>query len=368
MILERIDLTHIRNIRRAQLEFSPALNLLVGANGAGKTAFLESIHLLVRARSFRSGGLNSLITQGEDSLLVRAEGRQLDVVSTLAVQKIRQQPVRLRHNQTEVRQVSRMAARMPIQVLLPNLADLVFGSPAVRRQWLDWGVFHLDNDYIATLSAFQRSLRQRNAALRQQNRASIDVWTKRFATCAEAVTRKRASYLEAIRPPFQSAMSKLLPNTRIELEFQPGWMLERDAENLDKLYRRELKYGYSQYGPHRAEIRLRLRAPSDSSSPRNAARVLSRGQGKCVASAMKLAQVAMLQQQGLETVFLMDDVASELDLEHAQRFLDLLRTTSSQVIATTVEGSAFAQTWQDSSQVGDRLFHVRSGRFSHVEG
>lgn len=361
MILERLELTHIRNIRRADISFSPSFNILVGPNGAGKTALLESVHLLVRARSFRAGNLNSLITHGTDELLVRAQGQSNDVAITLALQKKRHEPVRLRYNQADVRQVSTMAARVPIQVLLPNLADLVFGAPAIRRHWLDWGVFHHDNEYVSIFNEFRRCLRQRNAALRHGERSAISVWTHRFAICADSIARKRESYLEAIRTPFSEALRELAPELNVTLELQPGWDLENTEEKLDKLYERELQYGYSQHGPHRADLRLRLQDMSGSQSSRDAARVLSRGQGKCVASAMKLAQVALLQQKGLETVFLLDDVAAELDLEHAHRFLRLLRATSAQMVATTVRGSAFSHSWRDSMDADDQLFNVDRG-------
>ena len=361
MILERLELAHIRNIRRAEIQFSPSFNILVGPNGAGKTALLESIHLLVRARSFRAGNLNSLITYGADELLVRAQGRNNELQMTLAVQKKRHEPVRLRCNQVDVRQVSTMAARVPIQVLLPNLADLVFGAPAIRRHWLDWGVFHQDNEYVSVFNEFRRCLRQRNAALRQRDRGAITVWTHRFAVCAEAVARKRETYVEAIRAPFGEALHELAPELKVELELHPGWDLENSEENLDKLFEREIQYGHSQYGPQRADLRLRMRDISGSPTSRDAARALSRGQGKCVASAMKLAQVALLQQQGLKTVFLLDDVAAELDLEHAHRFLQLLRATATQVVATTVRGSAFSQSWRGSVDARDQLFKVDQG-------
>ena len=51
----------------------------------------------------------------------------------------------LRINGEPGRRVSQAAVLMPVQVLGPLLSDLVFGGPGVRRQWLDWGVFHVEH-------------------------------------------------------------------------------------------------------------------------------------------------------------------------------------------------------------------------------
>ena len=54
MRVVRLDLAGFRNLRPAQLDCAPGLNLLIGPNASGKTSVLEALYLLGRGRSFRS--------------------------------------------------------------------------------------------------------------------------------------------------------------------------------------------------------------------------------------------------------------------------------------------------------------------------
>ena len=68
MILERVEVENVRNIEAAGNDLCPGLNVLSGANGAGKTAFLEAVHLLLRGRAFRTRSIETIIRNGGDGL------------------------------------------------------------------------------------------------------------------------------------------------------------------------------------------------------------------------------------------------------------------------------------------------------------
>ena len=73
MHLTHLEVLGFRNVSRADVDLSSGINLLVGENGAGKTAILEAIYLLARGRSFRTTQSKQLIRHGDDELVVRAE-------------------------------------------------------------------------------------------------------------------------------------------------------------------------------------------------------------------------------------------------------------------------------------------------------
>ncbi len=54
MLIRRLEISGVRNLQRASLPGLSQINILYGANGAGKTSVLEAIHLLSSARSFRT--------------------------------------------------------------------------------------------------------------------------------------------------------------------------------------------------------------------------------------------------------------------------------------------------------------------------
>ena len=65
MQLTRFELRDLRNLATVELQPGPGLNLLLGANGAGKTSVLEGLHLLAYGRSFRGRVRDGLVVMGD---------------------------------------------------------------------------------------------------------------------------------------------------------------------------------------------------------------------------------------------------------------------------------------------------------------
>lgn len=357
MRIQRLEVSGIRNIASVEIDCADGLNTFVGDNGAGKTALLEAIHILARGRSFRSAAIAPVIRHGEDRALLRAR------LTDESRGEVQIGVVRHRSNRSEIhvngraeRQLSAVARLVPIQLVLPNASELVFGPPKERRQFLDWGLFHVEHTYIDHLRAFQQALEQRNALLRAvagHDRSELAVWTEQLAIRARQVDVARRRYVDRLMTAFARALDTLSPGMTIELEYRAGWT---DGIALEDCLRegidRDVKFGLTHYGPHRADLKV-----SVGSTP--ASTTLSRGQGKVVASAFKLAQASITADlSGRSSVFLIDDVGAELDARHNANFFDALEAMNSQVFATAttrdVLGSSFAGR-------GRRLFHVELG-------
>ena len=89
MVVEKIILRNYRNYDYLSLEFSPKLNIIVGANGAGKTNIVESIQYLSLARSFRTQESTDLIKKGCQFATIEARvvenTSKKDIVAILTV-------------------------------------------------------------------------------------------------------------------------------------------------------------------------------------------------------------------------------------------------------------------------------------------
>ena len=64
MQLLELRIKDLRCIEQAELSFGPGINLITGANGAGKTSIIEAIHLMGYGRSFRGRVRDGLIRSG----------------------------------------------------------------------------------------------------------------------------------------------------------------------------------------------------------------------------------------------------------------------------------------------------------------
>lgn len=357
MIFERVDIGNVRNIDAGKLELDPRANLLVGPNGAGKTSALEAVHLVMRGRSFRTTRADRVIRHGEEGMSVAAVlvDERAGIVR-LGYARARRGRVELRRDGQVVRQASRVASLLPIQLLLPDLPELVFGGPAGRRQWLDWGVFHVKQDYAEVLGSYLRALRHRNALLRAVDRKTLPAWTAQVAELGEAVAEARRAYFDQAAGKVATALGVLNPDLDVGLSYFPGWNADSLAEVLGQQVDRDVKLGATQAGPHRADVRI-------TCGPEDAAQVLSRGQGKAVASALRIGQAQDLARLGKRSLFLIDDLGAELDEEHNERYYRLLEDMDCQIVATSTEG-AIGELLMGSR--GGRTFHVKHGRFEQA--
>ena len=73
MRLTRLDIGGLRRFDAVSLAPGPSLNLLTGANGAGKTSVLEAMHLMAYGRSFRGRVRDGLIRQGAQAIEIFVE-------------------------------------------------------------------------------------------------------------------------------------------------------------------------------------------------------------------------------------------------------------------------------------------------------
>lgn len=354
MVVARLDVENVRNIEAAHLELDPAVNLLIGPNGAGKTAALEALHLVFRGRSFRTARAERVVRHGQERMAVGAACLG-PVLGRVRVAYVRENGrVALSRDGRTVRASSLIATLQPIQLLLPDLSDLVFGPPTARRQWLDWGAFHVKQDHAATLREYLRALRHRNALLRTDDRQTLFVWTEKVAELGERVAANRRRYLDEIKPEIEWCLGALHAGLTTTVDYQPGWRGEGLMETLGEQVDRDVKSGLTNAGPHRADVDIKC-AGGD------AADVLSRGQGKVVASALRLGQARHLAAHGRQSLFLIDDVGAELDAAHNERLATVLDDMECQIVATSAHPDA-GEVLRGSR--GGRLFHVKQGRLS----
>ena len=81
---------------------------------------------------------------------------------------------RARINGRELNQLSTLLRELPLVLMEPNSHLLVSGSPETRRRYLDWGMFHVEHEYLNTWKRFSKILKQRNAALRSGQASVLD--------------------------------------------------------------------------------------------------------------------------------------------------------------------------------------------------
>lgn len=351
MTLEWLKVERLRNISDITLDLTPGISLIYGDNGSGKTSLLESIYLLSSGRSFRGSSTLPMVQRGEDNCLV--VGRTS--THRIGVRRNRTGDRDIRLNGETVNRATDLARVLPTLLLGPETVDLLLGPPALRRRFLNWGVFHVEHGFASLWEEANRSLRQRNQALRSglASVKELETWSHRLAGYSEKLDSARRSYVEIYQPLFAETVAELLGMDAVGLEYYRGW--EAD-ENLFEIYMKDIendqKRGHTQSGFHRADVRITVDGQS-------AVKVCSRGELKALVWSMVLSQGALASSRDqLDTLYLVDDLASEFDPEHRRRVCRFLAGTSNQVFLTGVEKDTLLSSCDG---VYSGLFHVKHG-------
>lgn len=354
MALTRLLIRDFRNIANAELIPAPGFNFLVGANGSGKTSVLEAIYALGHGRAFRSSQPGRVIRHEQAEFVLHGRVLADNRERTVGLSKGRQGESKIRIDGSDGHKASALAHLLPMQLITPEGFTLINGGPKYRRAFLDWGCFHSDPTFFSAWSKLKRLLRQRNAALRQVKcYAEIRPWDQELVPLARKVSDCRAIYADALLDNMLETCTQFLPECVLNFSFQCGWDSQSDyAQLLEQQFERDKVLAYTSLGPHKADFRIRANGVPVEDG-------LSRGQLKLLMCALRLAQGEFLTcQSGRCCLYLIDDFASELDVERRKLLAQRLKDTGAQVFVSAVD----VEQIDDSMMEKGRMFHVEQGK------
>lgn len=353
MLLRRLSVQNLRCLAEVELEPSDN-NLIFGENASGKTSLLEAIFVLGRGKSFRISGRNGLIRDGEERAVLAGRVAQGERVVPVGIALNRGAGAMIRVDGRDETSAATLAAWLPVQVIDPGVHRLVDEAPGIRRRYLDWGLFHVKQDFLELWRRYHRILRQRNAALKSGAPGGRASWDAQLMEAGEALTAARREYVEGLAPDVEAVCAALLER-QVKLTYRQGWSGERGLEDaLVESRDRDLRHGSTHPGPHRADIAIHF----DGHPAKGR---VSRGQQKLLAAALILGQLRhVYRRSGLRSVLLLDDMAAELDSERLARFLSVVNDLDVQLFVSALTRDAVCLPQPQ------RVFHVEQGSVSQM--
>ena len=352
--LKKLSISKIRNLDSASLEPSPGFNLIYGENGSGKTSLLESIYILGRGKTFRSSSKAPIIQHKEDECVIFAE---LDDAQKLGFSRTRSGSQKSLLGGEKATSRAELAQAFPLQMINADAFKILEGGPSARRAFLDWGVFHVEHQFVYHWRQAQKALLNRNSVLK--NKAArpdeIKPWTHELCQFAEEIDRFRSVYAASLEDCLDGMLKVLLPLKGFSLNYFKGWDQTKSLEEvLARNIEKDSKYGFTSAGPHRADLKIQIGKDM-------ASEVLSRGQQKLLVIAMKLSQAKILKSTSSKgCVFLVDDLPAELDSANKIKVLRILSELEEQVFITGIEKEQLYQPLQKEKEL--KLFHVEHGK------
>jgi DNA replication and repair protein RecF len=349
LALVEFKCSDFRCLEAVALSLSAGNNLIYGRNASGKTSILEAIAYLGRGRSFRGAGLRELLRHGQDEFVIFGKVDTGVRELTLGIGNSKR-GLEVHTDGEKRSSAAALAEAMPLQVIDPEVHELVAGGPDNRRRYVDWIAFHVEHGYLDNWRRYRRTLKQRNAALRSGAMGeSLSSWDQELAAHGEAVDAARRRMLEILQPAL-AAVGEALLGSAVGIDYQQGWAAGQSlSESLIATSERDVQLASTQSGPHRADLKLVY-------DERQARKLVSRGQQKLLACAMILAAAGIVKTAlGKPLLLLLDDPAAELDQDSVRRLMAAVEALDCQVIATTLDRE------QALFSVSPRLFHVEHG-------
>ena len=356
MSLQSLTIQHFRNIDQAEFELHPDINLIFGENGSGKTSLLEAIQYLSSGKSFRTRNLSPLIQQGSDALTIAADVTQDGLKHRIGIRRSSQRIIRRIDNINIPNQVE-FSRLLPVRALHPDSHLLISSSPGLRRRYLDWGCFYLNDNFYKHWHASHTLLKQRSACLKQGNTSNkklISSIDQQFIYHAVIIDQIRTSYLEQLKPIAERFAKDLIKGFEsLSITYHRGWNSELTLQDvLEDSIQKDLRYKRTHHGPHRADFSVKMNNADVKSTA-------SRGQQKLIAFVLILSQLDLYEEKKNGSALLMiDDLASELDQDHQESFLTIIQSLNHQTILTAINPKLINLSgWHQDG----KMFHVKQG-------
>ncbi len=341
MIIRKISLLNFRNYRKESINFDKKINIIIGDNAQGKTNILESIYFLALTKSYRTTDMN-LINQNYDFTKVKGEVKDDKLIKSLEV-FVSKEDKKVSINSNEVKKIADYITNMNVILVCPEDINILKGSPADRRNFLNIELSQISKNYINKYNEFNKILKIRNNYLKlmyqsaNKDKRYLDSITENLIEREIDIFIERNNFINLINDQVSSIYKDITGNDGFRIEYKNNIEFsnfERDhlREVLRKKYNsslnKEIEQGMTLYGPHRDDLEFYLNDDDIKVFG-------SQGQQKVAIIATKLSEITIFKNiTNSYPILLLDDIFSELDVKTRNKLIKYINDNL-QVIITS---------------------------------
>jgi DNA replication and repair protein RecF len=357
-LITTLTLTDFRSYASATLPVAAGAVVLHGPNGAGKTNLLEALSLFTPGKGLRGAtapemgrrepgeatgrawAVAAVLTDGEEETKLGT-----GVQSPGAARRI----VRI---DGETAQPGRLLDHLRPVWATPEQDRLFSDARAARLKFLDRLVFAADPAHAASVSAYEKALRERLRLLTEgsEGRAADPLWLDalelRLGEAGAEAAIARAAALTTLQAAIDARNDRPFPQADLGLSGEAEGLATAGAgpeaiaaairEGLTRSRARDAAAGRSLFGPHRSDLtalhREKNRPAAEGSS----------GEQKALVLNLILAQITRLADQPAPPVLLLDEAPAHLDTARRAALFDEIEALGLQAFMTGTEAELFA--------------------------
>lgn len=371
MFFSDLKLSWFRNYESLSLAFVDGINCFTGDNGAGKTNVLEAVHYLALTRGWARSTEKYSIQENAPYFMIEGhlqekENRPLNIQCNYMPPKGKKMLL----DKKPLARLSEHIGRVPLITVLPNDTQLIYGSPSVRRKFMDGFISQYSPAYLQQLIRYEQALSQRNALLSlfaergNWDADQLALWDAQLIPAGHFILKTRRDFLAAYAPIFERyfhliVSEKETPSLDLSTQFtensQEEWQrLLTGHRDRDRIAQR------TGIGVHKDDLVFRI----DGQGVKNFG---SQGQQKTFVIALKLAQYEILaNRSSAAPVLLLDDIFDKLDLHRLKAIANILdQQVAGQVFVTDTSLDRTQLVFDAGIKRKVKYFRVANGEISN---
>lgn len=330
--LKKIKLNNFRCYSNKIYEFKPGKNIITGQNAVGKTSLVEAIYCLCFGKSFRDINDVDLIKKNNDYFYILGEfyGKENDMIS-LSYDKSKKI---VEKNNKKIKSLSEYLGYFNIVVFSPDDLEMVKGSPANRRKFLDVNISQIDKVYLNSSIRYKKILKERNELLKNSeldsyNEELLNILTNTLIDEAKVIIKKRTGFVDMLNEILKVKHHQISSGTEeVQIVYKP----KNNVENLLKVSKERHSFDIinktTTWGPSRDDFSFYMNG-------QDASTYCSQGQIRSICLSLKLALVDLIEKYNEKIIVVLDDVFSELDVVRQNKLLNMLSNEKQTFITTT---------------------------------
>ena len=336
-MIESLTLTDFRNHKVSRIDIHGAKNIIiVGENGAGKTAILEALSMLSGDRGMRGADMTDIAcfngNGGFSAFCKTIDGDSLCVYFNRGDSNRR---AKINDENSTLNELGRI---LRIVWISPREDRLFVDSSADRRAFFDRLVSNFDSNHNGRTAKFAKLLTERAFALKNSADSNwLSALDDQLAAVAVAVAAARVQYAGEVNyflKNFSVTVDGYLE--KMIISGMPAAAAEHEYRNYLAQNRELIGDKMVLDGPHKADFSMfnnELNLP---------VRLTSTGQQKSALFDLILAHTNLLHTKtGHDCIVLFDEAAAHLDDTARAKIFGALDKTHTQVWATGLDKNSF---------------------------
>jgi len=340
--LKKIEISNFRNINDLEYTPAPGLNVFIGDNAQGKTNILEAIFVLATGNSFRTNNDRLMIQHEENSFNLKGfhltEDRTISTEIDYHLNRGKQ--IKINSKKTTHNNQNRLR----VVVFTPDDLYLVKGSPSRRRNYIDYILKEVSNEYRLSVDNYYKILRKRNELLKKSpiNESTYSLLSELFIEYSAKIITARINFINLLDSLVAKNFSQLNQQAgTIKIKYALSFphkdekvnyktLTENLIKHLEENKQNEIRRKNTLAGPHLDDINIYL-------NNKPARLFASQGQQRNIAVSLKISEVhAFKELSNFYPVFLLDEVLAEFDDQRKSSLLKQISSSEYQSFLTSV--------------------------------